>query len=320
MDDVSGSVEDRFLALVRRELGAEDVRVIEAQDEAPVALNVLFARFADGRGVLATFGDAPADRDVRQRRLEMLAGTFAQTAHSTTREGSRPPRSLPDELHALVVRARGIDALVIDANSPIVWGTASSPNIDDREAAANDAVVLLDPSRQQLIADDNDTTTLESDTAIIDDEESRPRFIDERMPAPSATTPTHDSESAIASAVQTTSDPPPDGSASPMTLIRDSGQAAIEAVRALPVLDDLRKGRHLHHLVRDSRMAYLAHSFAGIYVLILVFDGPFDELRAERAVIDALPQIERLVLAIPPFDPEPAPMAKVISMRRRTRR
>jgi hypothetical protein len=64
----------------------------------------------------------------------------------------------------------------------------------------------------------------------------------------------------------------------------------------------------------------VARSFASIYVLIVVFESPFDELRAEQAIEDGLPRIERLVLALPPLDPKPSPIASVISMRGRARR
>jgi hypothetical protein len=52
----------------------------------------------------------------------------------------------------------------------------------------------------------------------------------------------------------------------------------------------------------------------------VVYAEPFDELRAERAVADALPRIERLVLALPPQEPPPAPIAGVVAIRRGRRR
>jgi hypothetical protein len=55
--------------------------------------------------------------------------------------------------------------------------------------------------------------------------------------------------------------------------------------------------------------------------LTLVFAAAFDELRAERAVLESLPRIERLVLALPPLNPEPPRQgAGVVSMRRPRRR
>src|SRR5579864_7164715 len=67
---------DRFLALVRRELGADDVRVLEAEQEGGADPCELQCRMADGRGVGARFLVAPADREAKQRRLEMLVSTF----------------------------------------------------------------------------------------------------------------------------------------------------------------------------------------------------------------------------------------------------
>jgi len=97
-----------------------------------------------------------------------------------------------------------------------------------------------------------------------------------------------------------------------------SSRRAIAAVRELPEMETLHKGGHLHHSESDGGSGFMARSFAAIYVLILVFDGPFDELRAKRAMMNALPTVERLVLALPPLDP--TPMAGAAAMRPRRRR
>ena len=68
-------------------------------------------------------------------------------------------------------------------------------------------------------------------------------------------------------------------------------------VRALPELAALRKGGHVRHMASEPGFGCVARSFAAIYVLILVFEGPFDELLTKRAVAQALPTIERLVAA-----------------------
>ena len=82
----------------------------------------------------------------------------------------------------------------------------------------------------------------------------------------------------------------------------------------------LRKGKHVRSVARDAEVPFVAHSFAGIYLLVLVFAAPFDELRAERAVVEWLPRIERLVLALPPLDPAPKDGGGVVAIRRSRRR
>jgi hypothetical protein len=94
---------------------------------------------------------------------------------------------------------------------------------------------------------------------------------------------------------------------------------AIAEVRSLPEMPTLHKGGHLRHMETDPSFGYVARSFAAIYVLVLVYDHPFEELLAKRAIAQALPTIERLVAALPPLSPTP-PTAGVAAMRARRRR
>ena len=94
---------------------------------------------------------------------------------------------------------------------------------------------------------------------------------------------------------------------------------AIADVRNLPEMASLHKGGHLRHTAEEPGFGYVARSFAAIYVLILVYDRPMDELTAKRAITQALPTIERLVAALPPLDPPP-PTAGVAAMRGGRRR
>jgi hypothetical protein len=80
---------------------------------------------------------------------------------------------------------------------------------------------------------------------------------------------------------------------------------AIAEVRELPEADGLHKGAQLRSTVAGTDFGYVARSFASIYIVILVFGAPFDELLAKRALTHALPTIERLVAALPPLDPPP---------------
>jgi hypothetical protein len=248
---------DRFLALVGRELGADEVRVLEAEEHSDADQLELQCRMADGRGIGARFIAAPEDREAKQRRLEILVSTFDGVVHDTSQpRRSRPPveLSLRDELSALSTRAAALNAIVIDANSPVEWG-----------AARPQEAIPLGPRTTSLAA------------APGGDE-----------------SPKSEPDLAVAS------------------------RRALHTVRSLPELAELRKGKHLRHVERIGEPPLVAHSFAGIYVLVVVFGAPFDELRAERAIFEALPRIERLVLALPPLDP--APNKGVMALRRPRRR
>jgi hypothetical protein len=263
-------------------------------EATPEAENVLVSRLADGRHVVATFAEAPKDREALERRLAMLASTFSDALASppSERTRARPPvgTSLHEELKALAARARAVDAVVIDTDSPVLWGSASAPA---RPHARNE-LILREVSDREL-------------ASRVQDDESGPLqdlLTDgPRPPAESA---------AVISDFADDEDDLPEES--------DAIRRAVAAIRRLPALEGLHKGRHLRHVERDGNY-FLALSFSGIYLLCLVFDGEFDELRAERAAADALPRIERLVLALPPLDPDPPkPMGGVIALRGRRRR
>lgn len=283
MDDQP--VFERFLSLAVRELKAEDVRLLSALETPPEAPNVLVTRLPDGRHVVASFAEAPADRDALERRLAMLVSTFAEALSNPGSErtrAARPPvaTSLHEELKALAARARAIDVVVIDIDSPVVWGCASSPA---RPRARTD-LLLRDVSDRELsarvLSDDAHETVPRDSAPFLQDPASTPDLDEPAEP--------------------------------------EVARRAVAAVRALPAIDLLHKGKHLRHVARDGDY-YLALSFSGIYVLLLVFDDAFDELRAERAAQDAVGRIERLVLALPPLDPEPQATGGVIALRPRRR-
>ena len=140
---------ERLLALVCRELGAESARLLRASEDEPHADNVLYGKLPDGRRLAVVFASAPPAKGALMRRLQMLTSTFAHSLEEgSSRRSSRAPpaRSLHEELRALSVRARAVDAAVIDAHSPVVWGCASAekdPPIDPRARAGLDVA----PSR-----------------------------------------------------------------------------------------------------------------------------------------------------------------------------
>jgi hypothetical protein len=250
-----------------------------------------------------TFAAEPPDAVALERRLQILAATFAQSlvadAADNRRSRASVPRSLHEELRALAQRAQAVDALVLDAHSPVVWGSSTTrrPQLGTgRTPDLEAALRLLALSRHELIK-------------MLRDE------LDSEQQPPQDAEPIADANDASEVASVTEADEP-----TAEQVLSELSARAIREVRALPEIPALRRGRHLHHAVRDDDFGYVAHAFAAIYLLVLVYDTPFDELRAERATADALPRIERLVLALPPLDPTPEPRANVISLRTRARR
>ncbi len=251
---------DRFLALVCRELGADEARILDANDTPLEVADAreLRWRMPDGRSVAARFSAPPADREAKQRRLEMLAGTFDAVVDEPPRGArSRPPvgRALQEELEGVCSRSGALNAVVVDANSPVVWGAAHPEGLRQLERSG--------------VAGANDVE-------------------------------------------------PPDVSA-PSARAAAASRAAVDVVRGLSDGAASRKGKHVRHVERSGQAPFVAHSFAGIYLLVLVYDAPFDELRAERTIVEALPRVERLVMALPPLDPSPTAGASAMAMRPRGR-
>ncbi len=97
---------------------------------------------------------------------------------------------------------------------------------------------------------------------------------------------------------------------------RSATDKVVAKLRVLEAMQALPRGGALSITARDATPPFTARSFATIYVLVLVFDAPFDELRVERAQKARLGTIERLVLALPPLEPSPAGGAKAVRSRR----
>lgn len=310
MDEVT----ERFLSLAQRELSADDVRLLAPGETPPDAANVIVARLADGSHVVASFGTAPTEPDVLTRRLAMLAGTFAEALAAPSKSRMPVVSSLHEELKALAVRARAHDVVVIDGDSPVVWGCAS---VSAKPRARNE-MLLRDVSTRELSSRDEPSAPGGVLHAVA--------ATDDSGPLQDATAPTGNLRMA----------PPPAESAPMLTGLGQAHEEndhehepgahdeqeepeitrnAIALIRSLPQLDLLHKGKHLRHVSREGS-SYLVLSFSSIYLLCMIFDGDFDELRAERAAHESLPRIERLVLALPPLDPDPQPMGDVVALRR----
>lgn len=99
---------------------------------------------------------------------------------------------------------------------------------------------------------------------------------------------------------------------------QDAAAATSELERALHGLrargEELKQAqRHTVRVTLDDGVEALVRPFAGLYVLALLFRDPLSEPIALGAILHAVGLIEKLVLALPPIDPEPG--AKVIRLR-----
>jgi Type II secretion system (T2SS), protein E, N-terminal domain len=384
---------DELLAMVARDLGASDVRIAPAIRDAapevpPEGGAILTCELPDGRLLIAAFDEAPPDAEARRRRLEMLVSAFTGTlrgAGGAPSERGKPrgqaSHSLKEELDALAQRAGAIEAVVIDAHSPVIWGSAGGdverpagvstaldairtpPGLggaialhevgpEDVEAVkyglASARGLRVDPVALRLVppavcarhralpigragntlvvamADPNDADAL-FDMALVTGLEIEPVYaggstaaflqhLDDTRDARS-----YDEVMAAIPPETRAEREPAARRAQESSMRRTLAHRAIAAVRDLPEMPALHKGGHLRHAVVEDRFAYVARSFAAIYVLILVFDGPFEEMLARRSLQHALPAIERLVAALPPLDPLP-PMSGAAAMRAPRRR
>lgn len=285
---------DRFLALVCREFGATDARLLAPDDVPPDAENSVVCELDDGRNLVVAFAEALVDREVIERRLRILADTFAESLGSAQFRAKRAaaPISLAEELRALASRSNATDVVVIDVDSPVVWGSALGPSISRSEPPP--ALV----SRPQLLSEWEDARDDQDEGHESNANTDSGATLD-----PDAKTQTNDS--------------------TPVALGTTSAVAlrAIDHIRTVTELaNSAHRGKYVRHSHVDQNFAYLAASFSSIYLLVLVYQGSFDEILAERAAQDAMPRVERLVLALPPLDPEPEPFGQAISMRGRRRR
>lgn len=376
----SGTPVEEFLAIVRRDLGAADARILAPGEEPPPEGVALTCELPGDRRLIALFPEAPPDPDARLQRLSMLASSFHTVLEAKDRARPvRPPPalSLHEELAALAQRAFAVDAVVIDQRSPVVWGTAGEERAAPSLAPAADSAERLragggvrETEEQTEVARLSRQYGLAGGVSVWMDPRATelvPRALCERhrivpvgkhgstlvigMADPQNLDAVHD----VVLVTGLNVDPVIAG-ASMLTLYtrwndgRDTrtyadvmaaipeeerprremfaraaalawsrhlaSRRAIAAIRALPETATLHKGGHVHVTVSEQSFGYVARSFAAIYVLVLVYDRPFDELGAKRAVMAALPAIERLVVALPPLDPEPR-LAGVVAIRGR---
>jgi hypothetical protein len=270
----------RFLELVQRELQADDVRFeVAVQPAAEPVVHEL----ASGFRIVVVGARALADDDERRRRLAVLADAFVETVEGAAAHVPTPHvpqaalanHALDETLGALARVAHAAVAVVVDERSPVIWGSSIVP----RSVVDADVAAWVSAAAQSAARGGLDLAELMSGAGV-----------DERIAAL----------------------PAEDQARLHRALVRLESLAHLEtaAARRLFVLT-MRAIAAARRGPADARVAaspadplgWLARGFAGIYRLVLVFDGSYSELHADAAMIRALPVIERIVTGLPPVDP-----------------
>ena len=300
---VSDAVLHRLLEVVRRELGADDAR-IEVGGRPPSDPSSLCCELASGWRLVAVFDRPPPEPEAALALLAALAASFSDLGSRDLPERlpgiarANAQRRLDDELHLLAARVGAVRALVIDDRSPILWGSSEPRGArEDVETALATAAAIEQAARAGLELE---------------------RWVDaspEELAAELAARRLDRGEAArLELAVRTIRD-----------ASRRRGQTAwghhllamraVGAVRRAIEADPSSRTAHLRLVERGDDFGYLARGFASIYVLVLVFDARFSELHAEAGLLQELPLVERLVVALPSSDPPPAG-GQVVRLRR----
>lgn len=273
----------RLLDVVRRELDALDAR-LEIGGAEPRDPTLVWCDLDADVRLVARFAEPPDHREDAVHRLRTIAEAFAQTVQESidtvTREVAvkRPAarRALADALSVLADHARAVVALVIDVHAPVIWGSSDY------------GLQLADVDEALQLAEDH----------------ARARAAGLDPGTPAAAVLEQPDDRALARSVARLR---ARWSDNPAAARRDLVTArAIAWCRKSDRADVL-------HIAPDHGV--LVRGFAGIYRLVLAFDGPFSELIAEPITRRALPVIERLVSELPPHDPTPE-AARVVPLRR----
>lgn len=272
----------RFLELVQREFQADDVRFeVGVQPASEPLSHVLSSGFR----IVVVGPRAPLDDDERRRRLAMLADTFAETLAVAAAEAPAPHvpsaslanHALDETLAALARVAQSLACIVVDVRSPVIWGSSiAARGAEDVDVAAWVSSAAMAATRGGLdLAELLGIAAKDRDALLA------------RLPP--------DDEARLHRAIGRLESLPH----------LDALPARRRFVLTMRAIAAARRGPADARLSAsdDDPLGWLARGFAGIYRLVLVFDGPYSELHAEAAVIRALPVIERIVTGLPPLDP-----------------
>jgi len=290
----------RLLELVREKLGALDARV-EIGGQPPSDDRQLWIELPGGRRVVVLFGE-PVDQAARKlEQLETILGSFAGIAQGRV-EGAEQASlvsvraALDDELGRLSTRAGAIQAVVVDAGSPVLWGSShgGEPVVEVDPKLLRRRAQLFEEAEQEGL----DVATLLARGPVDSTDRGAWPTINAVAGLDAELSRLHQRHAAF------------DAAAWKRFVLTSRAVAAVRqhVPRAPATAGPLRA------TMQGRGLGYFVRSFGGIYFLVLVYEGPFSELRTQRAVGQVLARIERLVLKLPPVDPRPG--AKVVRLKR----
>lgn len=288
----------RLLELAKSQLGGSDAR-FEIGGEPPQDPKLVWLELGHAQRVVVVFEEIPADPDALRVRLDLLMASFEDTrvaldSHQAMRREPPADRRLGEQLDALRARAAAELVMVVDEQCPLVWSSSGlsvdvdQPNLrslTEAEAEAKAAGLALQPLMQ--------LDKLELDAAIAS-------AFDQAGLASRAR------QRALSGQVQRLQE-----SIDPEHYARAACAAAL--VAQLDSLKAKAPASHppgVHHHEDRFRadlesQVLIGRRVTGIYWLLICFAHGWSELHAEAALRDMGPAIERLVLALPPFDPPP---------------
>lgn len=285
----------RFLELVRKELGADDARA-ELGGRDPDDPRLVWTNLAGGWRLVGVFDEPPNDRAGVQAQLDRLVEGFSQ---QVVHPSSMPPaptvdvafRRLDVALEALRSRTGGVAVVLIDVDSPVLWGSSEPQRHADEVESLVHVGRALDAALHR---------GLDLDAIFAFDAHTLPtRLTDLGVD--------YEQAGLLGRAML-----PIDGNTTTVRHHLLTSLAVARVRRKADAPSHAHAGRWVCH---EKQFGYFARCFANIYLLIDVFEGPFSELHVESAVVHALPSIEALVLALPPFDPPPK-AGRVVKLRR----
>jgi len=269
----------RFLELLKLELGADDAYAqVGGRDPSDPAR--LWTDLRDGWRVVLCFEQPLVDRDAKQARLEQLVAGFSQTIRDDLAPAlpvmhpDSTPRRLDVALEALRARTGGVSAVVVDIQSPVLWGSAGF------DCHADDVEVLVKVG-QAIDA------SLKAGLDLAVPLAGSHADLSKRLHGLGV-----DADHAARLAMADGDD----------TSCRHHLMTCVAIARARSAAGRHKDIARAHH---DGELGYFVRGFANIYLLIVVFAGDFSELHVESTVLHALPTIEQLLLSLPPLDPKP---------------